>query len=127
MDQELDPSHIELTEEEEELLKEHLGGGDSGSEDESFFTLEELTTEFNDTKVRPYYIESNMLSEESLSPHLIPPTQRSLDELAKNVGFGSTGKLPLPTLTVLYDVKTAVATHYGEAFPPLVCPAGAHR
>lgn len=60
MDQELDPSFVELTEEEEAILKEHaLSSGSEGRDsdggasdaDESYFTLDELISEFNETKV----------------------------------------------------------------------------
>lgn len=49
-DEEVDSTFIVLTEAEEAMLKEHVEASDD-DEDDSFFTLEELITEFNDTKV----------------------------------------------------------------------------
>lgn len=56
-DAELDPSFVELTVEEEQLLKDHTGASSSSEssseseDDESFFTLDELESEFNEVKV----------------------------------------------------------------------------
>jgi tetratricopeptide (TPR) repeat protein len=98
MDVELDPTFAPLSEEEERILRENVSATSSDDsddadekdedEDESYFTLEELTAEFNEVKA-------------------------TLAGLAVQVGSAGSPTSTLPPLKVLYDVKCSIATHYG--------------